>query len=142
VLRKQRSGPQGEEFPFQARVVDMGEDQDGEPLTSRVIDWDVERVERVKPEKKTQAQLVYEEALTRTYKEHQERIKVNGAEVDAVQEELLRSAFKELYEQSKPGVSVNAMRQAWWKAIEKMKGRIEHSKVGGVLYVWYPSGPI
>jgi AAA domain-containing protein len=33
VIRKQRSGPQGGEFPFEARLVKMGEDRDGEPLT-------------------------------------------------------------------------------------------------------------
>src|SRR5262249_1622461 len=33
VLRKQRSGPQGLTFPFEAKLVDMGVDRGGEPLT-------------------------------------------------------------------------------------------------------------
>ena len=52
VLHKQRSGPQGEEFPFAARLVDMGADRDGEPLTSRVIDWLDERPEKPKEEER------------------------------------------------------------------------------------------
>src|SRR5262249_42581540 len=45
VLRKQRSGPQGMTFPFEAKLVDMGVDRDGEPLSSRVINWNVTRPE-------------------------------------------------------------------------------------------------
>jgi hypothetical protein len=39
ALRKRRSGPCGQEFPFQARVIDMGPDQYGKPMTTLVLDW-------------------------------------------------------------------------------------------------------
>src|SRR5262249_51441996 len=102
VLRKQRSGPQGELFPFDARLVDMGEDRDGEKLTSRVIDWLDERPVKEKPEKKSPAQLIFEEALAQTFSTSATRISVNGSEVDAVQEEKLRDTFKSLYQNARP----------------------------------------
>jgi hypothetical protein len=142
VLRKQRSGPQGDIFPFEARVVDMGQDADHEPLTSRVIDWEVERPEKAKSEKKTEAQLVMEEAMIRTLEAHRERIAVNGEQVDAVSEAHLRAAFRDLYMQDKPGVTSAAVAEARRRAFERMKGRIRQSMVEGVVYLWYPPMPM
>jgi hypothetical protein len=40
AVRKNRAGPQGQEFPFTLRVVQAPEpDDDGEPVTSMVVDW-------------------------------------------------------------------------------------------------------
>ena len=40
AVRKNKSGPQGEEFPFTMRVVTAPEpDEDGDPVTSLVVDW-------------------------------------------------------------------------------------------------------
>jgi AAA domain len=40
AVRKCRGGPQGQEFPFTTRVVEHPEkDEDGEPITTLVIDW-------------------------------------------------------------------------------------------------------
>ena len=139
VIRKQRYGPQGEMYPFEAVVVDMGEDSEHEPLTSRVINWDVERVE--KQETKTESQLVLEEALTLTFQTQKERIRADGAEVDAVQEKHLRAAFRELYLRSNPGVSTEAVGMARRRAFEKMNGRLVSGTVGGIVYLWYPPSP-
>jgi hypothetical protein len=141
VLRKQRSGPQGEEFPFIARLVDMGEDRDGEPLTSRVIHWDVERVEKVKPEKKTEAQLLLEEALAQTFMTRSQQITVNGATIEAVKEEDLRTTFSDLYKRGKPDADAYAIKQARWRGLKKMQKAIMQESVEGVLYVWYPPTP-
>jgi hypothetical protein len=43
VVRKQCCGPSGMTFPFDAREVPMGNDSYGEPLASRIIDWNVRR---------------------------------------------------------------------------------------------------
>jgi hypothetical protein len=40
-LRKRRSGPNGEEFPFTVRVVAMGGNEDGGEETTLVINWNV-----------------------------------------------------------------------------------------------------
>ena len=39
ALRKRRSGPNGQEFPFTPREIKLGADQCGAPVTSLVIDW-------------------------------------------------------------------------------------------------------
>jgi hypothetical protein len=39
ALRKSRVGASGQEFPFNVRVVDLGADEAGRPVTSLVIDW-------------------------------------------------------------------------------------------------------
>jgi len=39
ALRKRRGGASGQEFPFQTRLIDMGSDQYGQPITTLVLDW-------------------------------------------------------------------------------------------------------
>ena len=40
AVRKNRGGQQGQEFPFTLRVVEAPEpDEDGEPITTMVVDW-------------------------------------------------------------------------------------------------------
>jgi hypothetical protein len=39
ALRKRRGGANGQEFPFRPRVVDMGVDRYGKPMSTLVIDW-------------------------------------------------------------------------------------------------------
>jgi hypothetical protein len=37
--RKRRNGPNGEEFPFPTKLVDMGVDSHGAPLSTLTIEW-------------------------------------------------------------------------------------------------------
>lgn len=39
AVRKSRGGESGQEFPFTASVIDMGEDEFGMPITTRIIEW-------------------------------------------------------------------------------------------------------
>jgi hypothetical protein len=50
ALRKRRSGPSGEEFPFASREINLGVNQFGAPVTSLVIDW-VSEAARAAPSK-------------------------------------------------------------------------------------------
>ena len=39
-MRKNRGGQQGQEYPFTLRLVEAPEpDEDGEPITTMVVDW-------------------------------------------------------------------------------------------------------
>jgi AAA domain/RepB DNA-primase from phage plasmid/Primase C terminal 2 (PriCT-2) len=38
-LRKRRDGPNGQEFPYKTRVIDMGSDQYGAPMDTLVLEW-------------------------------------------------------------------------------------------------------
>jgi hypothetical protein len=39
AVRKQRGGRQGQEYPFLLREVELGKDEDGDPITTMVVDW-------------------------------------------------------------------------------------------------------
>jgi AAA domain len=43
AVRKNRAGESGQEFPFTAPVVDMGQDDFGLPITTRIIEWGKEQ---------------------------------------------------------------------------------------------------
>jgi len=133
-VRKERSAPEGIQYPFEAITVDMGRDEDGLPLTSRVINWNVERMKRVKPKKRTLAQTTLVEAFEQAQKA---KVGVNGTEVEAVSEDDLRDTFKELYLQSKPEAKGFAINQARRRALVEMKKEITHGTVDGVVYWWW-----
>src|SRR5262249_30883720 len=141
-VRKERSAPEGTQYPFEARTVDMGQDADYMPLTSRVINWNVERLKRVKPKKRTLAETVLVEAFAQTLKtKGGARIPVNGSEVEAVREDDLRDTYKELYLQSKPEAKGFAVNQARRRALKEMEAEITHSTIDGVVYWWWAGNP-
>jgi hypothetical protein len=39
AIRKTKGGRQGQEYPFTLREVELGKDEDGDPITSMVVDW-------------------------------------------------------------------------------------------------------
>jgi hypothetical protein len=42
AVRKQRDGISGLEIPFTAQIIETGEDEDGDPITAVVIEWQAE----------------------------------------------------------------------------------------------------
>jgi hypothetical protein len=140
-VRKERSAPEGVQYPFEARTVDMGHDADYLPLTSRVINWNVVRVKREKPKKKTLAETVLVETIAQA---NRTRLAVNGVQVEAMREEELQDAYREVYRQYKPDAGSDAIGEARRRALRDMqeKGEIAHGTVEGVVYWWFPpSGP-
>jgi hypothetical protein len=50
VIRKCRGGRSGQEYPFGVREVELPElDEDGDPITTLVIEWDVQQPQPAKP---------------------------------------------------------------------------------------------
>ena len=140
VLRKLRSGPQGAVFPFNAKVVEMGTDRWGEPQTSRVVDWAVERPTQRRA--RTQAQSTLEQALSETFADHTERVVVDGREREAVSYANLQMAFRRISLQRKPDLSNDAISMALKRARERMQDRLTEGPANGGRYVWYPDGVI
>ena len=124
-------------YPFEAPTVEMGRDADGLPLTSRVIDWNVKRMIRVKPEKKSPAQIILDEAIAQTFEAKEVQIAVNGSKVSAIREYDLRAAFKELYLQHKPDASRSTIDAARYRAFGKMEDVIKQGTIDGVVYLWF-----
>ena len=140
VLRKQRGGPQGMVFPFNAREVQIGTDRYGEPQTSRVIDWNVERSEqKPKEEKPPSAQAILEGVLAEALDRHGTEIKANGTNaVRAVRKDTVRFAFKTAYLAKHAGADASAMRQAWQRALKQAKATVAEGIEDGVSYLWDP----
>src|SRR5664280_3400846 len=92
AVRTVREGPSGVEFPVAPKVVDMGKDEQGYPLTSIVLDWNVKRVSK---EKKSNAHQVLDHALAVALKEHGKMVKTaDGHEVRAVGRMHVLTAYK------------------------------------------------
>ena len=136
-VRKERSAPEGTQYPFEAPTVNMGQDADGLMLTSRVIDWNVKRLVRVKPEKKSPAQIILDEAIAQTFEAKEVQIAVNGSNLRAIREDDLRAAFRELYLQHKPDANRSAIDAARYRALGKMEDVIRQGTVDGVPYLWF-----
>jgi RecA-family ATPase len=88
VLRKNKGGFQGLVFPFTAREVEIGTDRYGEPQTSRIIDWNVERdkqepqsKDKPEPKKKPSVRAMLEDVLAKALDQHGTEIKANGKEL-------------------------------------------------------------
>jgi len=141
VLRKQRGGPQGMVFPFNAREVQIGTDRYGEPQTSRVIDWNVERSEqKPKEEKPPSAQAILEGVLAEALDRHGTEIKANGTNaVRAVRKDTVRFAFKTAYLAKHAGADASAVRQAWQRALKQAKATVAEGIEDSVPYLWRPA---
>jgi hypothetical protein len=140
VLRKQRSGPQGMTFPFDARLVDMGLDQYGEPLTSRIINWDVTRPERTKA--KSLSQSLLEQVLAAALAEGGGQIKANDGEVRAVRKDKVRVAFKAAYQVDNPDANPDAVGEAFRRALRLASHTVKAQTLNGVEYLWLVKCPI
>jgi hypothetical protein len=126
-LRKLREGPQGVTIPFAARVVDMGKDEYGYPVTSIVIDWNVA------PRRKEKTYSAIEELLAKSLSDV---LAAKGEMIDGVKmvrREDVRAAFRAAY---KPDQELNdgARDERFRKALAS-HDRIERKKVEGTEYL-------
>ena len=136
-LRKVREGPTGKEFPLAPKVVNMGNDQRGYPLTSVVLDWNVTRAAPPpRQATKSNALQVLEAVMQQELDRHGVMVKPANAteEVLAVPRVHVLEAFKTAY---KPGEEVTdaAKRQRFSAELKKGAG-IEAEVINGIEYLW------
>lgn len=120
TLRKVRAAAGGREVPFTSRVVHMGEDENGDPITAPVIVWAVPP--RARAPRKTKTELILERALSRAIREHGEAVENGGGQVVAVQKEHLRAAFTEAYLEARPNSTGHAIAAALSRALKDEDG--------------------
>ena len=138
-LRKVREGPTGREFPFAPKVVNMGNDQHGNSISSVVLDWNVERAAPKSARTKT-VQLL-DKALANALQFHGKTVKpVNEAEVKAVARTDLADNFKAIYDPRETRTD-NAKRVAFQRALADAADHIRDGVIDGVSHVW-PVGPV
>jgi Bifunctional DNA primase/polymerase, N-terminal/AAA domain/Primase C terminal 2 (PriCT-2) len=122
AIRKEKEGPQGMEFSFAGRVVDMGRDIHGYPITARVIDWNV-----VHEKPRSVSELMLERALAMALGRHGEsiRVVVDGFEkqVQGANKEWVRTAYKELFVDEKPQAETRTVNAAFRRAMDKAESK-------------------
>jgi AAA domain len=100
ALRKRRSGPNGEEFPFETRIVELGADQFGEAVTTLTIDWAPQNARTATKDKAWSKSLrLLQRALTAVLADlgTEQRPFADGPIVRAVDLEAVRAEFYKSY---------------------------------------------
>jgi hypothetical protein len=144
TVRKVRDEATGKEIPFAGKIVELGIDRDGDPVTTMVVDWTAPKGQRAKP--KWPGRLgILKAAFDAMLVEHGKRIRPFGAEgpeVLAVDREHLRKEFMAtviVKDESRP----DAKRQAFYVATKAAVDAklLAQREVDGGTYFWEPSAP-
>jgi hypothetical protein len=142
ALRKLRDGPQGLEIPFTARVVDMGKDERGYPVTSVVIDWAAAAKPSAKGDTWTTAALkLLRKSLMNVLVEcgTNQQPYADGPVVRAVDLEIVRTEFYRSYAADGDAAQKHeARRKAFRRAVNEgqTRGLIGLREVGDVTWIW------
>ena len=146
ALRKRRSDQNGEEFPFTIRVVELGTDRFGEPVTTLTIDWAPQGAKTtIKSKPWSKSLRLLQRTLSTALAElgSQQRPFADGPIVCAVDLEAVRSEFYKSYpadgaEKQKQA----ARRQAFNRAIRDAQAGnlIAIRAVDGVTLIWLAAG--
>jgi AAA domain-containing protein/bifunctional DNA primase/polymerase-like protein len=144
ALRKRRSGPNGEEFPFHGVVVEMGlNPKTGKMETTLVVNWEETGQART-PKKDDWGRSKGVKILRRTIMnllvDCGEQIKPwsDGPAVRALKVKLVESEFHKAYlttgdtEEAKK----HAKRMAFQRAINSTGDKVVTREVGGIDYIW------
>jgi hypothetical protein len=143
ALRKQRDGAAGVEVPFIPETVQIGTDDDGDPMTRITINWgtQAETVTRDTNAKWSKSVRLLRQVLLTMLADAGLDVCpfVDGPVVRAVQLDLVRNEYYRQYaadgdEQQKTA----ARRKAFYRAIEnaKDKGLVATREVEGVQLIW------
>jgi hypothetical protein len=144
--RKRRSGPNGEDFPFRTRVVQMGVDQHGVPITTLVIEWLPEdeanpAAAKPKADQWSKSLRLLRQVLMNMLADSGSNQKPypDGPTVRAVDLESVRSEFYKSHPATGDAkAKADARRQAFARAVRdaQAKGLIGTRDIGAVTFVW------
>src|SRR5262249_16055999 len=115
-VRKRRGGPAGIEHPFTRKVVTIGEDEDGEPVTSLTIEFDTIAAPAASSDTKW-------------------RRSVRAVRIDLVRAEFHKQYVSPNGDRAK---KMTASRQAFHRAVTaaKARGLIAVREIDGTDFVW------
>jgi len=143
AVRKQRDGISGFEIPFTVRTVETGEDEDGDPLTAQVIDW--QEPQQTSPSSQearwTPSMQTLRRLLMTALLDHGQSVRPfpDGPQVRACDAELIRAEFYRQY----PADGTNkqksaARRKAFSRSLSDGVARslVATREVDGVQFVW------
>lgn len=146
-LRKRRSGPNGEEFPFAVRVRDMGEDAKGTPQSTLTIDWAVAppASRELKDRKLSRPLRCLRAAMMKLVAEHgTDTTLPSGEVVRAIGVETVRPEFYASYpiaegdQKQRQATRQKAFKRALDDGLET--GLIGMREVGDTSFIWFAGG--
>lgn len=141
AVRKQRDGLSGFEIPFTARMVETGTDDDGDPVTAPVIDWQATQQPAEADARWTPSMQVLRRVLMTTLVDCGQNVRpfLDGPQVRACDIELVRTEFYRQWpadgtEQQK----TDARRKAFSRSIKDSiaRGVVASRQVDGVQLIW------
>ena len=141
AVRKQRDSVSGFELPFTARMVETGTDDDGDPITAPVIDWQATQQTAQADARWTPSmQLLRRVLMTGLVDSGQTcRPFLDGPEVRACDMEAVRAEFYRQYPaDGTEKQRADARRQAFNRSIRESQARglLASREVEGVQLIW------
>jgi hypothetical protein len=140
AMRKQRDGLSGFEVPFTVKTIETGTDEDGDPVTTTVIDWESPQAADTNTQWTPSMQTLRRVLMT-TLADHGRDIQpfIDGPTIRACDIELVRTEFYRQHpadgteEQKK-----EARRRAFNRAIKDAtsRGVAATREVEGVQWIW------
>jgi len=142
AVRKQRDGVSGFEIPFSVRTVETGRDDDDDPVTAQIIDWQSPQ----RPDQKadagwTQALQLLRRVLMTTLAEHAKNAQpfIDGPLVPACDVELVRAEYYRQYpaegnEEQKQAARRQAFNRHLKQAVQRSVAAVR--EIEGVQLIW------
>jgi AAA domain len=141
ALRKQRDGVSGFEIPFTPRMVETGTDDDGDPVTAPIIEWQAPQQTPQDDARWTQSMQILRRVLMTIIGDCGQMVRpfLDGPMVCACDIELVRAEFYRQYpadgtEQQK----AEARRKAFGRTVKQAiaRGGVMSRHVDGVQLIW------
>jgi AAA domain len=140
AVRKLRDGPSGLEIPFTPKIVEIGTDPDGDPITRVVIDWQQQTAKPADANWSKSLRLLRQVLMTMLADAGIDTAPfADGPVVRAVDIKLVRNEFYRQYpadgdEQQK----ATTRRQAFYRAVKDAQAKrlVTTREVGGVQLIW------
>jgi hypothetical protein len=141
AVRKQRDGVSGFEIPFTARMVETGTDDDGDPVTAPVIEWQATQQTPQDDARWTPSMQILRRVLMTILADCGRNVRpfLDGPEVRACDIELVRTEFYKQYPADGTGKQkADARRKAFGRSVKETVARslVASREVEGVQLIW------
>ena len=141
AVRKQRDGVSGFEIPFTARMVETGTDDDGDPVTAPVIDWQATQQTAQADARWTPSMQLLRRVLMTILADCGQKVRpfLDGPEVRACDIELVRTEFYRQYPaDGTEKQKADARRKAFSRSVKEAtaRGFVASRDVDGVQLIW------
>jgi hypothetical protein len=141
AVRKQRDGVSGFEIPFTARMVETGTDDDGDPVTAPIIDWQATQQTAQGDARWTPSMKLLRRVLMTTLVDSGQTCRpfLDGPEVRACDIELVRTEFyRQCPADGTEKQKTDARRKAFGRSVKDSiaRGVVASREVDGVQLIW------